>query len=135
MAATLVFAATARSLAPRSTAPTAACTTAGPTSHSNNFRLAIAATPATASLVQAQLAVLKRAGLDPILWPRNAGSYPGYIFTNAPLSLPSAHFGLGHGGGAHAPDEYYVIESANPKVQGFDGAAMSFAEYLFELGK
>jgi hypothetical protein len=37
--------------------------------------------------------------------------------------------------GAHAPDEYYIIESANPKIQGFDGAAMSFVEYLYELGK
>jgi len=91
-------------------------------------------TPASAGLVQAQLALLRRAGLDPTLWPRNAGSYPGYVFTNAPLSLPSAHFGLGHGSGAHAPDEYYLIESANPKVKGFDGAVMSFVEYLFELG-
>ena len=32
------------------------------------------------------------------------------------------HFGLGHGTGAHAPDEYYLIESTNPKVQGLDGA-------------
>ncbi len=32
--------------------------------------------------------------------------------------LPAGHFGLGHGNGAHAPDEYYVIESGNPKVQG-----------------
>jgi hypothetical protein len=37
--------------------------------------------------------------------------------------------------GAHAPDEYYIIESANPKVQGFDGAIMSFVEYLYELAK
>jgi hypothetical protein len=47
--------------------------------------------------------------------------------------LPAGHFGFGHGGGAHAPDEYYVIESANPKVHGIDGAVRSFAEYLFEL--
>lgn len=93
------------------------------------------ATVASAPLIQAQISVLQRAGIDPVLWPRNAGSYPGYIFTNAPLSLPSGHFGLGHGGGAHAPDEYYVIESTNPKVQGFDGAVMSFVEYLWELGK
>ena len=92
-------------------------------------------TPADAALIQAQLAVYREAGLDPLLWPRLAGSYPGYIFTGAPLNLPSAHFGLGHGGGAHAPDEYYLIESANPNVQGFDGAVMSFVEYLFELGK
>ena len=92
-------------------------------------------TPASAPLIQAQIAVLKRNGIDPLLWPRNAGSYPGYIFTGAPLNLPAAHFGLGHGGGAHAPDEYYVIESTNPKLQGYDGAVMSFVEYLYELGK
>jgi hypothetical protein len=34
-----------------------------------------------------------------------------------------------------APDEYYVIESANPKIQGFDGAVMSFVEYLYKLAK
>ena len=92
-------------------------------------------TPASAPLIQAQLAVLRRAGLDPLIWPRNAGSYPGYVFTQAPLSLASGHFGLGHGNGAHAPDEYYLIESSNPKLQGFDGATFSFVEYLFELAK
>jgi acetylornithine deacetylase/succinyl-diaminopimelate desuccinylase-like protein len=92
-------------------------------------------TAADARLVQAQLAVLKRAGINPTLWPRNAGSYPGYIFTGPPLNLASAHFGLGYGSGAHAPDEFFLIESANPKVQGFDGAAMSYVEYLYELAK
>ena len=66
-------------------------------------------------------------------WPRNAGSYPGYVFTGEPLKLGAAHFGLGHGSGAHAPDEYYVIESSNPKVRGWDGAVMSFVEYLYEV--
>jgi acetylornithine deacetylase/succinyl-diaminopimelate desuccinylase-like protein len=92
-------------------------------------------TPASAPLIQAQVAVLKNAGIDPVMWPWNAGSYPGYVFTNEPLKLASGHFGLGHGSGAHAPDEYYLIESSNPKVQGFDGAVMSFVEYLYELGK
>ena len=92
-------------------------------------------TPADAPLIQAQMDVLKRDGLKPTLWPRNAGSYPGFIFTNAPLSLASGHFGLGHGSGAHAPDEYYVIESANPAVRGYDGAVMSFVEYLHELAR
>jgi acetylornithine deacetylase/succinyl-diaminopimelate desuccinylase-like protein len=90
---------------------------------------------ADAPLIQAQRAVLERRGLKPLLWPRNAGSYPGFVFTDAPLSLASGHFGLGHGSGAHAPDEYYLIESSNPAVQGFDGAVMSFVEYLYELGK
>ncbi len=90
-------------------------------------------TPADAAVIRAQQAVYARGGLDPILWPRNAGSYPGYVFTNPPLKLAAGHFGLGHGSGAHAPDEYYVIDSANPRVAGLDGAVKSFAEYLFEL--
>jgi len=92
-------------------------------------------TAASTRLIQAQVAVLKRAGIEPVMWPRNAGSYPGYVFTGEPLKLASGHFGLGHGSGAHAPDEYYVIESANPSVQGFDGAVMSFVQYLYELSK
>ena len=60
----------------------------------------------------------------------------GYaIFTREPLKLAAGHFGLGHGSGADAPDEYYVIESTNPKIQGFDGATMSFVKYLCELAK
>jgi acetylornithine deacetylase/succinyl-diaminopimelate desuccinylase-like protein len=92
-------------------------------------------TRADAELVQASLAVLRARGLDPLLWPRNAGSYPGFVFTDPPLSLPSGHFGLGHGSGAHAPDEYYVIDSTNRNIEGIDGAVMSFVEYLVELGK
>jgi acetylornithine deacetylase/succinyl-diaminopimelate desuccinylase-like protein len=92
-------------------------------------------TPANAPFIQSQVAVLKAAGIDPVMWPWNAGSYPGYVFTSEPLKLAAGHFGLGHGSGAHAPDEYYVIESTNPKIQGFDGAVMSFVEYLYEMGK
>jgi acetylornithine deacetylase/succinyl-diaminopimelate desuccinylase-like protein len=92
-------------------------------------------TAADAPLIQAQRAVLERRGITPLMWPRNAGSYPGFAFTDAPLGLAAGHFGLGHGGGAHAPDEYYLIESSNPAVQGYDGAVMSFVEYLYELGK
>jgi acetylornithine deacetylase/succinyl-diaminopimelate desuccinylase-like protein len=87
------------------------------------------------TLIKAQLATYKNFGVDPLLWPRNAGSYPGYAFTGEPLKLAAGHFGLGHGSGAHAPDEYYVIESSNPKIQNFDGAVMSFVEYLYELAK
>ncbi len=92
-------------------------------------------TPADASLIRAQAAVYRRHGIEPVLLPRNAGSWPGYVFTGDPLRLPAGHFGLGHGSGAHAPDEYYVIESSNPKVQGIDGAVFSFVEYLYEVAR
>ena len=90
-------------------------------------------TPADAEMIRVSNAVYRRHGIDPVLLPRNAGSWPGYVFTGEPLRLPAGDFGLGHGSGAHAPDEYYVIESANPKVQGLDGATRSYVEYLYEL--
>ena len=92
-------------------------------------------TPANAALIRAQVAVYKGDGIDPIILPRSAGSWPGYVFTGDPLHLAAGHFGLGHGNGAHAPDEYYVIESKNPKVQGMDGAVRSFVKYLYEVAK
>jgi acetylornithine deacetylase/succinyl-diaminopimelate desuccinylase-like protein len=91
------------------------------------------ATPADAAVIRAEMAVYRRAGLDPFLWPRNAGSYPGYVFTGEPLKLAAAHFGLGHGSGAHAPDEYFVIEPSNPKVAGWDRVVRGYVDYLHEL--
>jgi acetylornithine deacetylase/succinyl-diaminopimelate desuccinylase-like protein len=90
-------------------------------------------TDVNSALIRAQATVYRKAGLDPILWPRLAGSWPGYIFTGDPLRLPAGHFGLGHGNGAHAPNEYYVIESTNPKIQGIAGAIRSQVDYLYEL--
>jgi acetylornithine deacetylase/succinyl-diaminopimelate desuccinylase-like protein len=90
-------------------------------------------TDPASKLIQTQLATYRQLGVDPQLWPRSAGSWPGYVFTDAPLKLPAGHFGLGHGTGAHAPDEYYLIESSNPKVQGMDGAIASFVEYLYAM--
>src|SRR6516225_1346918 len=92
-------------------------------------------TPADSAVIRAAAAVYKKNGIDPVTLPRLAGSWPGYVFTGEPLRLPAGHFGLGHGNGAHAPDEYYVIESGNPRVQGMDGAAVSHAEYLYELAQ
>jgi len=88
-----------------------------------------------AMVIRAQEAVYRRSRIDPIKLPRNAGSWPGYVFTGEPLQLAAGHFGMGHGSGAHAPDEYYVIESANPKVQGIDGAVRSYVEYLYEVAR
>ena len=92
-------------------------------------------TPVDAAIIRVETAVYRRGGIDPVLLPRNAGSWPGYVFTGDPLRLPAGHFGLGHGSGAHAPDEYYVIESKNAKVQGMDGAVLSHVEFLYELAQ
>jgi len=90
-------------------------------------------TPADAAIIRVAEETYRKNGIDPVILPRLAGSWPGYVFTGDPLRLPAAHFGLGHGNGAHAPDEYYLIESTNPKVQGMDGAALSHVEFLYAL--
>jgi len=92
-------------------------------------------TPADSAIIKTELAVYRQFGLDPIVLPRNAGSWPGYVFTGEPMRLPAGHFGVGHGSGAHAPDEYYVIESSNPKIQGMDGAVRSHVQYLYEIAR
>jgi acetylornithine deacetylase/succinyl-diaminopimelate desuccinylase-like protein len=90
-------------------------------------------TSADSGIIKTELKVYRNAGIDPILLPRSPGSWPGYVFTGEPLRLPAGHFGLGHGEGAHAPNEYYLIESANPKVQGIDGAVRSYVEFLYAM--
>ena len=82
---------------------------------------------------KATLAAYRSLGSSPQVLPRSPGSWPGYRFTGPPLNLPAGQFGLGHGTGAHAPDEYYLIDSTNPKVQGLDGAVASFVECLYAL--
>lgn len=86
-----------------------------------------------ARIIKSMTAVYERAKIQPILSPRLGGSWPGYVFTGEPLKLAAGHFGLGHGGRAHAPDEYYLIESSDPKLFGYAAAVRSYVDYLYEL--
>lgn len=90
-------------------------------------------TDETSRLIKAEIATYKKAGVPLSIYPRLAGSWPGAVFTSAPVSLPAGQFGLGHGSGAHAPNEYYVIESSNPKVEGLVGATMGYVDFLYEI--
>lgn len=49
------------------------------------------------------------------------------------MKLAAGQFGLGFGGGAHAPDEFWLIESANPKVAGMEGATASYVDLFYSL--
>ncbi|MFL6617717.1 MAG: M20/M25/M40 family metallo-hydrolase [Povalibacter sp.] len=93
----------------------------------------VTSTAPDAKLIVAQRAVYQAAGIDPLLWPRSGGSWPGSVFTGEPLKLAAGHFGLGYGDGAHAPDEFYLIESRNPNVTGMAGATRSYVDYLYAL--
>ena len=49
--------------------------------------------------------------------------------------MAAGQFGVGRGGGAHAPDEWLLIESSNPKVAGFDEQAILYADFLYEVAR
>ena len=46
---------------------------------------------------------------------------------------PAGAFGMGYGTGAHAPNEFFVIESSNPKVLGLVDSAMVYVDMLYEM--
>lgn len=84
-------------------------------------------------IIKAKLETYRRAGVTATLNPRLAGSWPGAMFTAPPLSIPAGQFGLGHGSGAHAPDEYFVIESSNPNVADVVDAAMGYVDFFYQV--
>jgi acetylornithine deacetylase/succinyl-diaminopimelate desuccinylase-like protein len=92
-------------------------------------------TAADSRLIRAEQAAYRKSGVEPRLWPRLAGSWPGVTFTGPPLQLPAGQFGLGYGAGAHAPDEFFLIDSANPKVAGLDGATASYVDLFYALAE
>ncbi|HZF94792.1 MAG TPA: M20/M25/M40 family metallo-hydrolase [Allosphingosinicella sp.] len=86
-------------------------------------------------VIRAQQAVFTRRSVPFTLFPRLAGSWPGFVFTGDPLRLPAGQFGLGTGGGAHAPDEYFVIEPKNPRVAGLVDQTMGYVDFLYAMAE
>ena len=58
------------------------------------------------------------------------GYWPAYLFTGDVLDIPIVGGAAGHGGNAHAANEYWVIEGAG-KVYGMAGAEKSVATFLY----
>ncbi|MCU0947437.1 MAG: M20/M25/M40 family metallo-hydrolase [Porphyrobacter sp.] len=87
------------------------------------------------ALIRAQKRLFDETGIPYSIRPRNAGSWPGVVFNGPPLNLPASQFGLGRGGGAHAPNEWFLIESSNPKVYGLDQVTMAYIDYLYVVAE
>jgi len=86
-------------------------------------------------LIKAEQVTLAAAKIPQTMSARSAGSWPGVVFTGPPLKMAAGQFGAGRGGGAHAPDEWLLIESSNPKVLGFDQQAALYADFLYEVAR
>ena len=92
-------------------------------------------TDENSALIKAEQATLASAKIPMTMSARSAGSWPGVVFTGPPLNMPAGQFGAGRGGGAHAPDEWLLIDSTNPKTAGFDDQAILFADFLYEVAR
>jgi acetylornithine deacetylase/succinyl-diaminopimelate desuccinylase-like protein len=73
-----------------------------------------AKTSVTAPAAQAIIKTYREFGYEPETWPHMAGSAPFCMFNRDPLNLPFVVGGLGHGGRAHSPNEYLVVEEGGP---------------------
>jgi len=71
-----------------------------------------ARTSVRAPIVQALLETYRTFGTDPEVWPSIASSMPLYLFTEV-LGLDMVSGGLGHGGRAHAANEYASVAGAH----------------------
>jgi acetylornithine deacetylase/succinyl-diaminopimelate desuccinylase-like protein len=94
-----------------------------------------AQTSVSAPLVQAAISVYNKYGLVPGVVPRIGGSAPYYIFTER-LKLPLVSGGIGHGSGAHAPNEYMVIEPApGSRIAGLAAIEKFYVDLLYALAE
>ena len=94
-----------------------------------------AQTSVDATIVQAALGVFNKWGHTPSVSPRLAGSAPFYQFTER-LGLPLVFGGLGHGSGAHAPNEYMVIHPAEGTgIAGLAEIEKAYADLLYALAR
>jgi acetylornithine deacetylase/succinyl-diaminopimelate desuccinylase-like protein len=86
-----------------------------------------------APLVRAAIGVLNKRGLTPSVAPRLAGSAPYYVFTER-LGLPMIAAGLGHGSGAHAPNEYFIVEpKPGSRIAGLAAIEKAYVDLLYAL--
>lgn len=92
-----------------------------------------AQTSVEAPIVQAAISVFNKWGRTSEVWPRLAGSAPFYQFTER-LGLPLVFNGLGHGSGAHAPNEYMLVEpNESTGVAGLADIEKSYVDLLYAL--
>jgi acetylornithine deacetylase/succinyl-diaminopimelate desuccinylase-like protein len=92
-------------------------------------------TSVESGLVQAAIGVLNKHGHTPRVAPWLGGSAPFYQFTER-LGLPFVMAGLGHGSGAHGPNEYMVIHPREgSEIAGLAEIEKAYVDLLFALGE
>lgn len=83
---------------------------------------------------QAVITTYNEFGFTPEVWPHSAGSAPFCMFNREPLNLPFIQGGIGHGGRAHAPNEYIVVGEEGPTA-GLTTLEKSYVAILDNLSR
>ena len=84
-------------------------------------------------LVQVAISVFNKYGAPPSVEPRIGGSAPFYVFTDI-LQLPMVFTGIGHGNGAHGPNEIMVIyPKEGSKIAGLARMEKGYVDILHAL--
>ncbi len=79
---------------------------------------------------RAAIAAMDHSGYpDGSPWPIFPGTGPAYLFTNPPINLPFASYGLGQSGRIHAPDEWMTIKGMVENEK----SCSAFLYYLIQL--
>ncbi len=85
--------------------------------------------------VHVAISVFNKYSDPPEVRPRTTGSAPFYQFSDR-LKLPLVPAGMGHGSGAHAPNEYMVIKpAAGSGVLGLSVVEKTYADMLFAFAE
>lgn len=94
-----------------------------------------AQTSVATPFVQGTIGVYNKYGLTPSIAPRLAGSAPYYVFTET-LQLPLVSGGIGHGKGAHAPNEFMVVEPVpGSRIAGLAQIEKFYVDVLYALAE
>ncbi|MGQ9781095.1 MAG: M20/M25/M40 family metallo-hydrolase [Nitrososphaeria archaeon] len=73
-------------------------------------------------VVQAAIKTFKEFGYETVIHPMRPGSAPMYLFCREPFNMKMLFGGLGHGGLAHAPNEYMMVNG----IKDFEKSIISF---------
>ena len=92
-----------------------------------------AQTSVDAAMVQAAIGVANKYAGKVAVNPRIAGSAPFYQFTER-LGIPMVPYGIGYGTGAHAPNEFMLIDpKPGSDVAGLADIEKSYVDFLYSL--
>jgi len=73
-------------------------------------------------VIQAAIKTFKEFGYETMIHPMRPGSAPMYLFCREPFNMKMLFGGLGHGGLAHAPNEYIMVNG----LRNFEKSIVSF---------